>query len=212
MSVSNLKILADKRGDLFTAEIASLLHNLGKLHGDFLSKFSGGSSYNDQRADDASRVVCFKAAQALICKEKDCRQLIGNLLGDTGLWGSNAGIASQLSAEWKKITRTSKKIEEIRNDLNKAAQTFSSHTTSMIIESLLGACKLADLMQISGIDKYLDWAAKQWLRVIRLKILTEEHTLSEILLLYWEDFHSRPQIPNEQMRLSRVEMWINHTT
>ncbi len=212
--MKSLDELKDQQPQILLAELAGLLHNIGKLHGDFFDKFTGGSTkYNDQRSDDASQVVRFKAAKSLIeDSTKSRRDLITALLSDGAVWGSDATTAHLLETEWRKITRTSQQFKEIRKDLLAAAANVSSPNTGDIIEAVLGAYKLADLLQIPGLDQYLDQPVKDWLRNTNLKVLVENHNFSEMLLLYWDDFHIQPNTPNDQMRASRVERWIAHDT
>jgi hypothetical protein len=218
--MSALDKLREARPQVLLAELAGLLHNLSKLHGDFLlqiikSATPAGFQFNDQCIDDPAQVIKFRLVEAepVIKTATDRRNEVRSLLGDSRLWSGQTGLATELLTHFNAGTRTTPKVKEIGRDLRGASQKTTDVTTAeRIAAEIKSALSLSELMQSSGLNNYLTAPEKKWLRENKLKILVEEHSFSELLLLYWDDFHWLPGTPNDQARIGVAEKWVDHAT
>jgi hypothetical protein len=218
--MSALDKLREARPQVLLAELAGLLHNLSKLHGDFLlqiikSATPAGFQFNDQCIDDPAQIIKFRLVEAepVIKTATDRRNEVRSLLGDSRLWPGQTALAMELLTHFNAGTRTTPKVKEIGKDLRGASQRTTDVTTAeRIAAEIKSALSLSELMQSSGLNNYLTAPEKKWLRENKLKILVEEHSFSELLLLYWDDFHWLPGTPNDQARIGVAEKWVDHAT
>jgi hypothetical protein len=220
-----LDALRAARGDLLKVELAGLLHNLGKLHGDFLIKVlpqlkttHPGFRYNYQRIDDAPSVIHLRQAESIIKSNDTSPVKVQALLTEPTFWPGHEAVAQEL---YDRASSTRLRPGKIKADLNAAALlTGDAEAALRIAAEVVSALGLSIQLNEEGLERHLNTDFKNWLRSLFIEILGERYSLSELLLLYPDNFHWQPHDSKgtgksdaeDQERVGVAEKWIDHAT
>lgn len=233
-----LKALADARPEIFKAEVAALLHDLGKLNNLFIVHFAEDapkdSSYHVERVVQPHRVILIEQAKKEI-ESLAAFDLALRLLSDFD-WGIHTTVATTICDALRQRAKAGSPpfgADGIRRWLLAAVENISDVESSWIVLSAVyGACKLRDLLLETPspghrypYEQLLDNDV-QFLGETRLSIASD-YSLGELITLIWDEFHIREHKPidtadqitdeynrlyNEYARRDALTRWIGKAT
>lgn len=217
-----LDVLAANRNQILLAELAGMLHNLGKLHSDFVlahaedkaQQVTGGSafSFEDERVDDPGTIIALAVANNEI-RTRRGRPLASALLGGV-FWDGASGVAGELLTLFSQSKRSSDAARNIGNELyDLAGRTSSPSDAEDIGAKTKAAVQLAHLLYgPAGLDQHLEPSFKQFLRGHHAELVGQRYSLSEMLLLFRDIFHFQPRLGSAYERRDAIGHWIGKGT
>ncbi len=236
--MTTLKTLADARPEILKAEIAALLHNLGKLNNAFILHSAEDapkhSTYHVERVIQPRRAISIRHAKKEI-ESLSPFDLAVKLLSDYD-WGKHTGSAIAIRTALEERAQTGSppaSADSMRRWLFAATKRVSDTESALsVLCAAYGACKLHDLLleAPSSAHRYpyehlSNDDVKPFLD-IRLNI-GSKYTLGELITLMWDEFHIRDHKPtdtgdpitdtrhriyNKYARRDTLEPWIGKPT
>ncbi len=218
--MTDLTTLAKHRDDLLKAELAALLHNLGKLSSNFLNSQANGSSskFNFKSVTKPDRTVTFTYSSI---SSKKGVPLLNTLLNDSTLWGDAAEVARQLLENTPRSWRSGSPPTNPKTIIERLKEAIPTGSDPQQAEEIITRCygPLALAKWFHDLDdptwKLLDGSSdtsagthEQFLLDTKVCIGNEEHTLGAIISLMWDDFHER----SNDLRRETLEGWIGSST
>ncbi|HID64204.1 MAG TPA: hypothetical protein EYP49_15910, partial [Anaerolineae bacterium] len=236
--MTTLKVLADARQEILKAEVAALLHNLGKLNNTFILHSAedapSDSKYHFERIIQPQWVISIRQAEIEI-RSLASFDLALKLLSDLD-WGTLVTAATTIRAALEQRATTGSPpagADGMRRWLFVAIEGISDAESALsVLCAVYGACKLHDLLlETPSPDQRYPYEQLprddiQFLLDTRVNI-GSEYTLGELITLMWDEFHIRDRKPtdtgdpitdersrihNEYSRRDALSRWIGKPT
>jgi len=237
--MSTLKALANAQQEILTAELAALLHDLGKLSSMFILHSSAnaptGSKYHVERIISPQKVISIQQSENEI-RNLEPFKLALALLNQPN-WGTQGAAAQAVKTALEGMAKkgsSPKSAKGMREWLFKAMQNSRDPESALpVVCSVYGACKLHDLLHESPsndhrypYEQFRDNDV-QFLSNTRTNILGYVYSLGELITLMWDEFHIRDRKPidtgdpskdknnrifNEYARCDTLSRWIGKQT
>ncbi len=211
--MKSLDELKNQRPQILLAELAGLLHNIGKLNSKFISKYSAGSSADYEfdivlpPSDFLPQLQC----HTLIRTNRG--EALARLLCNENIWGAATSTAAQFGAN---LTGNSTAVRGTRRRIKQVAKQLPTGTPSSpyiaeVRDKLASAIKLAELCQNTApaacddLDHLRkDRKQQAFLKDTRLDLLGVRAALGELITLMWEQYHG---FSNGQLLGPALEFW-----
>lgn len=222
--MKDLRELQTHRRELLLAEVAGLLHNLGKLSSQFAQKFvtsatPAAKEYEFEFVLRGADAVQLTRGASLI-RSKQGVALVRDLL-DASIWNGDAPVAAALKAKLSQGATTSS-VDGTRDHITKARKGATGTDTALntqiegVANRLASAVKLAELLQnthLAAAD-ILDRGVANgpqyaFLRDTRLSLLGADASLGQLVTLMWDDYHG---LGAGQQREEGLAFWTGHTS
>lgn len=215
----DLSRLKASQSQLFLAEVAGVLHNLGKLAGQFVAKCADPENvkYEFERVVRPGDVLTIRTGRDHI-QSKLWLDLLKTLCAEP-IWGSATPAAVQIAAN---LSGAPVSLRGTRDRLNRAYTTALSANPTLAADlhntrnRLGAAAALAALLQVplpstfdllDSIDK--NDQQYRFLCNTRLHVLNVDVSVGELLLLMWDVFHGWP---DDQQRDETLAFWTDRSS